>query len=85
MGFCYFSNVAVAALDALAGVGIADAGLPGSPPATAKAERIASWDFDGHHGNGTEAVVAKNERIRFASFVDFQHIRGLERIIREYR
>src|SRR5215468_5810969 len=26
MGFCYFSNVAVAALDALAGAGIADAG-----------------------------------------------------------
>ncbi len=40
MGFCYFSNVAVAALDALKnGVG-----------------RIAIWDFDGHHGNGTESI-----------------------------
>jgi acetoin utilization deacetylase AcuC-like enzyme len=76
MGFCYFSNVAVAALDALNVSGIAAAGQPGSsvfaeatadqsPPATV--ERIAIWDFDGHHGNGTEAIVAHNERIRFAS------------------
>jgi acetoin utilization deacetylase AcuC-like enzyme len=72
MGFCYFSNVAVAALDALAGAGIADAGLPGSPPpATAKVERIAIWDFDGHHGNSTEAIVVNNERIRFASIHQF--------------
>ena len=72
MGFCYFSNVAIAALDALAVAGIADAGLPGSPPpATAKIERIAIWDFDGHHGNGTEAVVAHDERIRFASIHQF--------------
>ena len=72
MGFCYFSNVAVAALNALAVAGIVDAGLPGSPaPATEKAERIAIWDFDGHHGNGTEAVVAHNERIRFASIHQF--------------
>ncbi|MFL6500905.1 MAG: histone deacetylase family protein [Candidatus Udaeobacter sp.] len=55
MGFCYFSNVAVAALDALEN----------------GAERIAIWDFDGHHGNGTEAIVAHNERIRFASMHQF--------------
>lgn len=55
MGFCYFSNVAVAALDALEN----------------GAERIVIWDFDGHHGNGTEAVVAHNERIRFASIHQF--------------
>jgi len=82
MGFCYFSNIAVAALDALTVAGIADAGLPGSsafvettadqsPPATANVRRIAIWDFDGHHGNGTEAVVAHNERIRFASIHQF--------------
>src|SRR5216110_1647325 len=72
MGFCYFSNVAVAALDALTVAGIGDAGLPGSPPpATGKVERIAIWDFDGHHGNGTEAIVAHNERIRFASIHQF--------------
>ena len=72
MGFCYFSNVAVAAFDALTVAGTADAGLPGSsPPATAKVERIAIWDFDGHHGNGTEAIVAHDERIRFASIHQF--------------
>src|SRR5207249_2903263 len=55
MGFCYFSNVAIAALDVLE---------KGS-------ERVAIWDFDGHHGNGTEAIVAHNERIRFASIHQF--------------
>src|SRR6266853_5119211 len=55
MGFCYFSNVAVAALDALEN----------------GAERIAIWDFDGHHGNGTEAIVMHNPRIRFASIHQF--------------
>jgi acetoin utilization deacetylase AcuC-like enzyme len=55
MGFCYFSNVAIAALDAL----------------ESGAERVGIWDFDGHHGNGTEAVIAHNERIRFASIHQF--------------
>jgi acetoin utilization deacetylase AcuC-like enzyme len=55
MGFCYFSNVAIAALDALEN----------------GAKRVAIWDFDGHHGNGTEAIVAHNERIRFASIHQF--------------
>jgi acetoin utilization deacetylase AcuC-like enzyme len=55
MGFCYFSNVAIAALDAL------EKGV----------ERVAIWDFDGHHGNGTEAILAHNERIRFASIHQF--------------
>jgi len=51
MGFCYFSNIAVAALDAL----------------TNGAKRVAIWDFDAHHGNGTEAIVAHNQQIAFAS------------------
>jgi len=82
MGFCYFSNVAIAALDALTASGISDGGQPESsaiaeatpdhpPPATPKVERVAIWDFDGHHGNGTEAVVAHNGRIRFASIHQF--------------
>src|SRR5881227_967685 len=74
IGFCYFSNVAIAALDALAEVQTRrdDANTPGSPtPATTKVERVAIWDFDGHHGNGTEAIVAHNERIRFASIHQF--------------
>jgi acetoin utilization deacetylase AcuC-like enzyme len=55
MGFCYFSNIAVAALDALAN----------------GAERVAIWDFDAHHGNGTEDIVANNPRIMFASIHQF--------------
>ena len=55
MGFCYFSNVAIAALDALEN----------------NAERVAIWDFDAHHGNGTEAIIANNPRIRFASIHQF--------------
>jgi acetoin utilization deacetylase AcuC-like enzyme len=51
MGFCYFGNVGLAALDAVArGV-----------------SRIGIWDFDAHHGNGTEAIVKNNDKIIFAS------------------
>ena len=84
MGFCYFNNVAIAALDALAVGGSEDAGQPGSfafakatadgsPPATTKArvERVAIWDFDAHHGNGTEAIVVNNSQIAFASIHQF--------------
>ena len=55
MGFCYFSNMAIAALDALEN----------------GADRVAIWDFDAHHGNGTEAIVAHNSRIAFASIHQF--------------
>jgi acetoin utilization deacetylase AcuC-like enzyme len=55
MGFCYLSNVAIAALHALKN----------------GAERVAIWDFDAHHGNGTEAIVAHNPQIVFASIHQF--------------
>jgi acetoin utilization deacetylase AcuC-like enzyme len=84
MGFCYFNNIAIAALDALAVAASGDADQSGSstfakatanmpPPATTKArvERVAIWDFDAHHGNGTEAIVAHNARIAFASIHQF--------------
>jgi acetoin utilization deacetylase AcuC-like enzyme len=74
MGFCYFNNVAIAALDALAVARNGDVGQPVSPtPAATKArvERVAIWDFDAHHGNGTEAIVAQNPRIAFASIHQF--------------
>lgn len=51
MGFCIFSNVAVAALAAQA------AGLA----------KVAVVDFDIHHGNGTEAAFAGREGLLFAS------------------
>src|SRR5207245_6538670 len=34
-------------------------------------ERVAIWYFDAHHGNGTEAIVANNPRIQFASIHQF--------------
>ena len=55
MGFCYFNHVAVAALDAL----------------ERGAMRVAIWDFDAHHGNGTETIVEGNRRIAFASVHQF--------------
>jgi acetoin utilization deacetylase AcuC-like enzyme len=51
MGFCYLNSIAIAAHYALA----------------TGCERVGIWDFDAHHGNGTEEIVAGNRRIRFAS------------------
>jgi len=41
MGFCYLNSVAIAALEALA----------------TGTKRVAVYDFDVHHGNGTEAIL----------------------------
>ena len=56
MGFCFFNNVAVAAKYALDRHGL---------------QRVAIVDFDVHHGNGTEDIVAGDDRILMVSF--FQH------------
>ncbi|MSQ71403.1 MAG: histone deacetylase family protein [Betaproteobacteria bacterium] len=48
MGFCFFNNIAVAAMHALEHHGLS---------------RIAIVDFDVHHGNGTEEIFSDDERV----------------------
>lgn len=56
MGFCFFNNVAVAALHAIE---------------HHKLDRVAIVDFDVHHGNGTEDILAHNPHALFCS--TYQH------------
>ncbi len=52
MGFCFFNNIAVAAMHAIQAWGLS---------------RVAIVDFDVHHGNGTEEIFAGNEKVLMVS------------------
>lgn len=56
MGFCFLNNVAIGALYALERHGL---------------KRVAIVDFDVHHGNGTENIIAGDQRVLMVGF--FQH------------
>lgn len=56
MGFCFFNNVAVGVAHALTHF---------------KLKRIAIIDFDVHHGNGTENIFQKDDKVLYCS--TFQH------------
>jgi acetoin utilization deacetylase AcuC-like enzyme len=51
MGFCYLNSIAIAGLEALA----------------MGANRLAVYDFDVHHGNGTEAILLNHPHATFHS------------------
>ena len=51
MGFCLLNNVAIAAADAVAG------GL----------SKVAIFDLDAHHGNGTEAIFWESPEVAYCS------------------
>jgi len=51
MGFCYLNNIAIAALEA----------------AATGCKRVAVFDFDVHHGNGTEDILRNKPGVEFFS------------------
>lgn len=56
MGFCLFNNIAIAALYAMQQYQL---------------ERVLIFDFDVHHGNGTEQIVRQDPRVLFCSSFEF--------------
>ena len=52
MGFCFFNNIAIAAMHAIEAWGL---------------NRVAIVDFDVHHGNGTEDIFSGNDKVLMVS------------------
>ena len=52
MGFCLFNGVAVGAMQAIEAHGLS---------------RVAIYDFDVHHGNGTQAAFERDARVQYLS------------------
>lgn len=61
MGFCIFSNIAIAGLYARAAYGI---------------ERVAALDFDVHHGNGTQEIFWPDPNLFYGSSHQMPHYPG---------
>ncbi len=57
MGFCYLNQIAIAAL----------AAQRNFDATAAPIRKVAVWDFDAHHGNGTEAILMGQSQVLFAS------------------
>ena len=55
MGFCYLNNIAIATLEAIA----------------TGTKRVAVFDFDVHHGNGTEDILLNHDGVAFFSVHQF--------------
>lgn len=55
MGFCYLNNIAIAALEA----------------SSSGTDRVAVFDFDVHHGNGTENILLGRPNAAFFSVHQF--------------
>lgn len=65
MGFCYLNSVAITALAMQEEIGEVRAG--GARPPPAAIPRIAVWDFDAHHGNGTQSILRRRPGMFYAS------------------
>jgi acetoin utilization deacetylase AcuC-like enzyme len=63
MGFCYLNSIAIAALAAQAAGG----------------QRVAVYDFDVHHGNGTEEILLDKPDVAFYSIHQFPAYPGTGR------
>ena len=64
MGFCFFNNVAIAALH--------------MRKKKYKLKRVAIVDFDVHHGNGTEDIVKNKKGFLFCSTYQYPHFTPLK-------